>query len=219
MILEKLKAALRAAGLSEELANHINITSEDQIQGIVASLKPTSTDQELDFKKVLASQEFSKYVADNGFDNVLKLSKSLQSEHDKKVTQGVHTFKQKFLKDLDPEGNPTPGTDTSNDTPEWAKALISKVDALETKGQQSSKLEQVQSLMKTSKLPDNIQKRWLSRIQLESETPFTDQIKSLEEEHEELFKGHVLNNSGNGLPIGGGSDGEVTDSEVADIFD
>lgn len=200
MILEKLKAALRAAGLSEELANHINITSEDQIQGIVASLKPTSTG-ELDFEKVLASEEFSQFVKEQGFDNVIKLSKAIQSGHDLKVTQGVQTFKEKFIKDPNHDGNQKP---TSGDEPEWLKALNKRLDSLETKGQQATKLEQAQSLMKASSLPENIQEKWISRIQLESETSFVDQIKALEEEHTGLFKDHVVKHSGGGLPFGAG---------------
>ena len=213
---KKLKEALRAAGLSEELANNITITSEDQIQGMIALMKPTSTDQELDFASILGSEGFSQFVKEQGFDNVIKLSKAIQGGHDKKVTQGIQSFKEKFIKDPNHDGNPKP---TSSDEPEWLTALNKRLDTLETQGQQASKLEQVQSLMAASKLPKDIQERWLSRINLESDTSFGDQIKSLEEEHSVLFKDYVAKSSGDGLPAGNLTDGEATDSEVADIFD
>jgi hypothetical protein len=226
-LLEKLKAALKLKGLSEGLADLINITSEDQIEGILTQLSSTQNSDELDFSKVLSSNEFNAYVQKNGFDSLLKNSKTLQSEHDKKVSSGIKTFKEKYFKDMDPEGaeghedgKGKEGMQNQNDAPEWAKALISKVENLEKEKASTGKLSQAKDLFTKSvtlqKLPEKLQNSWLNRINLESETSFEDQIKALEEEVTE-FKIVTVNSKG--LPIGGGSADKPSDSEVNDIVD
>lgn len=219
---KKLKEALRLAGLSEELANGISITSEDQIEGIVAALKTTSTQQgSLDYDEILQSEGFTDYVTKNGFDKVLSASKTLQSEHDKKVTQGVQTFRDRIAKGFPGAEKTLEGNKQKmgDDTPEWAKALMSKVDALEAKGQATSKLEQVKALMENSQLPKDFQSRWISRIDLNSETSFEDQIKELETEHADLFKDFVGRESGKGLPHGKGGSDTPSDESIEAVVD
>ncbi len=219
MLKEKLKKALKDAGLSEGLADVINITSEDQIEGVIQSLQH----QTMDFSTILQSKEFATYVQTVGFDKVLEQSKTLQSEHDKKVTKGVETFKSKFLKTLTPnngqggnEPNPNQGGD---DVPAWAKQLMETVTNLSQEKARAMKLEQAQAVISKSKLPEKFQKKWLNRIDLESETSFEDQIKGLEEEYTDLQKDFVGANAKRGLPNGGSNDTEVTDEQAEAIVD
>lgn len=218
MLKEKLKKALKKAGLKEELAENINITSESQIEGIVISLQSTqNADTTLNFTEILGSAEFTEFITKTGFDGVLKLSKPLQSEHDKKVTSGIKTFQEKYFKTIngedDDDGNET---DDGNKMPAWAKALMEKVDGIEKSKTKESKLEQAKAaILKSESLPDNLKEKWLSRIQLESETSFEDQVKALETEHQEIHTSIVGDNAGGGLPVGGQSDkGEASKEDV-----
>jgi hypothetical protein len=229
MFEEILKAALKKAGLSEELAKFITITEESQIEGVITSLKSTQNPDDVtpDFNKILGSQEFAEYVTKNGFDNVVKLSKSLQSEHDKKVTAGIKTFSDKHFKkingenddDMNPDGTPkTPKT--GDEMPAWAKILMEKVDGIEKSKTTETKLEKAKaSLIASKSIPDNLKEKWIGRINLESETSFDDQVKELETEYTETFKAYVGKGSGKGLPIGNQQTGEASIEDVKEIFE
>lgn len=226
MLKQKLKEALKAAGLKEGLVDLINITSEDQIEGIVNSLKSTQSPEDVtpDFNKILGSQEFADYVTTNGFDKVVTLSKPLQREHDKKVTAGIKTFSDKHFKQINEENidgmNPDGTPKTNDDMPAWAKTLIDKVDGIEKSKTTESKLEQARAVLNASKvLPDHLKKSWESRLQLESETSFEDQVKGFDAEYSETHKSIVGNNVDSGLPLGGGSDKKVSDEEVGDLVE
>lgn len=223
MLKEKLKAALKAVGLNEELAETINITAESQIEGIVISLQSTQNSG-IDFNQVLGSQEFANFVAKTGFDNVVKLSKPLQSEHDKKVTAGIKTFQDKFLKKAngdDTNDDDSQNQNQNNDMPAWAKTLMEKVDGIEKSKTQSSKLEQAkQAITKSTILTDTLKTKWINRLDLESETSFEDQVKALETEYQEVHTSIVGAASGRGLPFGGqAGNGEASDELVDSIAD
>tara|TARA_R110002167_G_scaffold75775_1_gene211464 strand:+ start:429 stop:1127 length:699 start_codon:yes stop_codon:yes gene_type:complete len=229
MFEEILKAALKKAGLSEELAKFITITEESQIEGVINSLKPTQNPDDVtpDFTKILGSPEFAEYVTKNGFDNVVKVSKSLQSEHDKKVTAGIKTFQEKYFKQINGENDDTMNPDgtpktpkTGDEMPAWAKTLMEKVDNFEKSKTTESKLEQAKASLKASKvISEKLQERWISRINLESDKSFEDQVKELETEFTETYTSFVGGASGKGLPTGGQQTGEATDSEVKEITD
>lgn len=227
-LLEKLKEALKLKGLNEGLADLIKIDSEDQIDGVVSQLTATQNQDSLDFEKIISSSEFTNYVTKNGFDAVLKHSKTLQSEHDKKVSSGIKTFKDKYFKKIDGEDDDDGDDETKgkgkmgnpNDAPEWAKALISKVESLEKEKTTTGKLSQAKDLFskseKLQKLPEKVRNNWFNRINVESETSFEDQIKSLEEEATEL---KLISGTSKGLPMGGGSDDKPSEKEVNEIVD
>ncbi len=229
MLKQKLKDALKLAGLSEGLADFISITEESQIEGVINSLKPTQNPEEVtpDFNKILGSEEFANYITKTGFEKVIELSKPLKSGHDKKVTEGIKNNQEKYFKQINPENkeemNPegTPKTPKSNDEmPAWAKTLMEKVDGFEKSKTTESKTEQAKKAITSSKIiPDNLKVKWLKRIDLESETSFEDQVKELEAEHTETYTKVVGGASGSGLPVGGQSTGEATDSEVEEIVD
>ena len=211
-MIEKLKSALKAAGLNEGLADVISITSEDQIEGVINKLKPTQN--ELDIPKILGSEEFKTYAESVGFKKVIELSKPLQSGHDKGVTDGIKSFQEKYLKTVNGEGEGDDGDDPKK-MPEWAKKLSDKIDKFETEKAKGGKLEEAKKLMQESKLPDKLKGKWVERIQLESETSVEDQIKGLEKEVEEL--GIAPGAQEQGLPIGGPSNGKVSKEEAESI--
>ncbi len=220
---EKLKAALKKAGLDEGLAKIITVESEDQIEGIINQLKPTSSDEELDFNQILSSEAFSKFAIKNGFDAILKASKTLQSEHDKKVTAGIKSFKEKYFKKIDGDDDgeedegQTKKKNMGDETPQWAKDLMAKVEGLEKKETTSSKSAQVKELLSKSKLSKKLQEKWVGRVDINSEVSFEDQIKALETEEEELRTELLGGTIPRGLPTGGGSDNKPSDAEIDDV--
>jgi hypothetical protein len=197
-MLEKLKQALKNAGLNEGLASMIDITKitdESQIANVVAQLKGDNAGPSMTAQEMLSSEVFNNYLKENGFDSVLKLNKALQSEHDRKVYQGVKTFKEKILGDpQDPNPNPQDPkgpADPQEGMPEWFKPFAKTIGDLATSKTVETKLEKARKAMAEAKLPKNLKESWISRIDLESETPYEDQIKSLEEEYKSIHVGIV----------------------------
>lgn len=222
-IKEKLKAALLAKGLKEGLSDFINITSEDQIEGVINSLTPTQ-DDELDFKKVLSSTEFSSYLSSNGLDKVLEGSKSLQSEFDKKVTKGIKTFKQKFVKDeLEEDDDNTTAETGDSQTLKLINELKQELKAIKDGNSKSKTLDSAKELFSKSKslskLPERIQQRYLNSIDFEGGSSLDDQIKEFEEEAGELRLSGIRTNPG--LPTGGTppEDSKASTEEVNSIVD
>ena len=120
-----------------------------------------------------------------------------------------------------PAPNPIPAPD---DTPAWAKALIDsnqKMTAdleaiksgnvLETKKQTASQLFEKSEVLKG--LKPELKDRWINRIDVNSETPFEDQIKELESEYSELVQVSADNNQYGG-PAGGGFKNDKPDDLV-----
>lgn len=92
------------------------------------------------------------------------------------------------------EGGDPPKDDPKNDppkddTPEWAKTLLSKVDALEKGKITDSKANTVADLFSKSEilkgLPENQKQSWLKRVNLESED-LAAEVAGLETEYTEL---------------------------------
>lgn len=100
-------------------------------------------------------------------------------------------------------------------TPAWAKALIKQNEKLsseiesiktgkvvETKRATASELFGKSEILK--KMPEAVRKNWENRIDVNSDTPFEEQIKALETEYSELVQTNADTNQYAG-PAGGGS--------------
>lgn len=229
-LIEKLKTELRKKGLSEELADIVSITQESEISTIVEKLSgvKATTETVPEVAEFLSSQAISDYIKKNGFDSLLKLNKSIQSEHDKKVAQGIATFKKKLFDgdgggdDTNPNPNPNTKPNTSDDMPAWAQKLLEKVTSLETKQQVETKSQKAQSAIEKANIPSALKKSWLSRIDLESETPYEDQVKTLEEEYKSIHVGIVGSgtyefNDTEGGQGGPKQKGKLSDTERAEL--
>lgn len=121
-----------------------------------------------------------------------------------------------------------------DDAPSWAKALLKQNEKLsselesiktgkivETKRATASELFGKSEVLKN--IPESIRKNWENRIDVNSETPFEDQIKALETEYSELTQTNANNNQ-YAPAAGGGSnppkieaDQAVVDKLVDDI--
>lgn len=95
-----------------------------------------------------------------------------------------------------PKDDPKPEP-PKDDTPEWAKALLSKVDALEKGKITESKANTVADLFSKSEilkgLPENQKQSWLKRVNLESED-LAAEVAGLETEYTEL-KQSIVNST------------------------
>jgi hypothetical protein len=120
----------------------------------------------------------------------------------------------------DPPTPPTPPVDV----PEWAKglveankALLEKVTAIESGNVlQTKKQTALQSFEKSEilkGLKPELKDRWVSRVDVNSETPIEDQIKELESEYSELVQVNADNNQYGG-PAGGGSTATKPDDAI-----
>ncbi len=204
---EKLKEALKQQGLSEGLADVLRIATEDDIEGVISLLKPTPV--QMDIPTFLESEALQNYVKDHGFEKVLEHSKTLQSEHDKKVTAGINSFKQRKDTAQEPP--------TADDQPQWARELQERMAFLETEKKQNLRVKEAQDLLEKSNLPSSLQAKWLNRIDLSNKAPIESQVMALEKEFETLNNQFL--NSKNGLPTGGISDGTISEKEAEEIAD
>lgn len=194
----KLIAALKGKGLGEGIANFITINDESEIEGAIASLASTLPVQTKDQK-----------IAD----------KEVQSEIDRRVTMAL----EKAKGNTPPPPTPTPPTD---DTPEWAKALIDqnkslteKITAIENGKQTETKQQQaLLAIQKSEVLNDSIKSKWANRIDINSDVPFEEQVKGLESEFTELSQELVNSKALAGSsPMSKGS--TPSDAELDSILD
>ena len=125
-------------------------------------------------------------------------------------------------KPTDPPTPPTPPTDV----PAWAQALLDSNKKLEgeleliktgkvieTKRATASDLFGKSEVLKG--IPETIRKNWENRIDVNSETPFEDQIQALEKEYSELVQVNANSNQ-YAPPAGGGSATIQADQSVID---
>lgn len=224
MLKQKLIEALKKAGLNEGLADFITITEESQVEGVISSLQSTQNPDSVtpDYEKIVGSEGFGQWVKEKGFTKVIEISKSLKSGADSMVTQGVKTFSDKHFKQITDGNAGKEGNAQKTDDPvlDALQKISQRIDGLEQSKTTESKKEQAKKAISESKsLPDTVKEKWLSRIDLESETSFEEQVKGLETEYTEIHTGIVGSSSGKGLPLGVGSTGEVSDEEANDVVD
>ena len=148
----------------------------------------------------------------NDFNSVLSIDE-IAREDDR-----VRTLEQKA--NPTPPTPPTPPAPPTNDqgnpdVPTWAKAILDSNASLkeeleaiktgrtiETKKATASDLFAKSEVLKN--IPESIKTNWVNRIDVNSETPFEDQIKGLETEYNELFQASADNGNYAG-PAGSGS--------------
>lgn len=121
-------------------------------------------------------------------------------------------------------------TAKKGEQPEWVQALMSKLDAQDAKlsALESGKItETKQTLAKTAfeksekfkNLPEAVKADYLARINLESETPFEEQVTGLEANYETLLQ-HLANSTGHsGQPLGTGGNFKPDEKMLDDVVD
>jgi len=129
---------------------------------------------------------------DSAIDNVVNQANDFMDfEAIAKEDDRVRTLEANQKKGGEEEPTPpgTPPTPPTDDAPEWAKALINKVDALEKGKTIDSKSNAVADLFSKSEilkgLPENQKQSWLKRVNLEAED-LPAEVSALEAEYTEL---------------------------------
>ena len=131
-----------------------------------------------------------------------------------------------------PAPNPAPTPVALDDTPAWAKTLIetnqkltADIEAIKTGKITETKKQTAQSFFEASEvlkaLKPEIKANWINRIDVNSETPIEDQIKSLETEYTDLRQ-DVANTTqySSGVPYKTKGEPEVlSDKEVDAILE
>lgn len=161
----------------------------------------------------------------NDFNSVLSIEE-IAREDDR-----VRTLEQKA--NPNPPNPPTPPAPpapptppTGDDVPAYVKALLDKLDGVtsdlealktgkivETKKQTASELFAKSEVLK--RIPEGIRQNWVNRIDVNSETPFEDQIQALETEYSTLVQETANNNDYPG-PAGGGKTPSTVDEKLVD---
>lgn len=194
---KKLELALSAKGLTKELANFISIEEESDIEGVVAKL-----------------EKLHKTEKPKTLDDFLKDNPEAKSDFDRRMTKGIETYKKNTKKEQKPD------EEDDDVVPEWAKTIIAKVEAVESKTLVDSKLSEAKKLWKDSDIPTEFKdEKWFNRmIDVDSETSIDEQIKSALEETTKFRQDIVSKEIGDkGLPNPIG-DEEVSDDDILDII-
>lgn len=121
-------------------------------------------------------------------------------------------------------GDKKPKPEPLDDTPEWAKALIQKVDNIEKGKLTESKKQNASQLFSNSEvlkgLKPELKQRWIDRINVDSETSIEEQIEGLESEFKELVQ--VSADSGDyagAPPRGAGNPTKFSEADADKIID
>lgn len=186
---EKLLAALKTKfqGVQDATLERIatkkseTITEEDQIQNVVDGLKYDDIIQsETDFRVNQASKTAREKAV---------------IEYEKK-----HNLKDGKPQTTEDDGGDDPTDDGKGDekVPKWAQKLIKENSELKntiqgiTKSQEvGTKRQQAQALLEKSKIPEKLRAKWITRVDLDSETPLEEQITELETEYVDLQQEHI----------------------------
>jgi hypothetical protein len=203
---EVIKARLKALFPKANL-------SQKRLDAIAAKLAPMPADDADDAAVDAVVNQANDF---NSFDEIAR-------EDDR-----VRTLEEKAGKPTPPTppaptDPPTPPTPPA-DVPEWAKglveankALLEKVTAIESGNVlQTKKQTALQSFEKSDVLKGlkpELKDRWVSRVDVNSETPIEDQIKELESEYADLVQVNADNNQYGG-PAGTGNLGSTFDEKA-----
>lgn len=201
-LIEKLKAALKKAGLSEALGDVITITDEAQIETIIQQMTAggTASTEETPIEEVLASQAVTDYIKKHGFDKFAKLNVEVQREHDKKVTKGITTFKKKLLGEKTAEeiaaeqaaaAAATGGKEAPEGMPAWFAPFAKTVNDLAMAKTTQSNAEKAAAALEKANIPKSLKTTWSNRLDPDSETSLEEQVKALEAEYKTIHVGIV----------------------------
>lgn len=122
-------------------------------------------------------------------------------------------------KPTDPPANPNPSDDVNQKLLEAITKLTGEVESIKTGKVIETKRATVSELFGKSEvlkgIPETIRKNWENRIDVNSETPFEEQIQALETEYSELVQVNANSYQYAG-PAGGGNPTIQADQSVID---
>ncbi|TDO68745.1 hypothetical protein EV143_1207 [Flavobacterium chryseum] len=160
----------------------------------------------------------------NDFNDVMSIE-GIAKDDDR--TRTLEAEKQKAIDDarkkagLDPEKKEEDKVELPDNTPDYVKAILGKMDSISTEletiktgrvteTKKASATDQFNKSEILKRIPDSVKPNWINRIDVNSEVSFEDQIKGLETEYGELVQLSADNNQY--APAAGG--GDPTDVKV-----
>jgi len=162
----------------------------------------------------------------NDFNEILSIE-DIAREDDRLRTLEAEKNKPKPTDPPKPEPTPAPNPEPPkpDDTPAWAKAMVDKLEKVTTELETiktgevvKTKQQTAQSLIDKSEVLKNlkpeIKNSWVKRIDLNSETPFEEQVTALEAEYTDLVQVSVNATSHAGAAGGGQAPSTVNEKEI-----
>ena len=122
---------------------------------------------------------------DNAVSGVESLLSVFQSETDSRVNAAVDKAKKDIQQPATPPAAPEPGKGTppspnENGTPEWAKALITKIETLEAQTKGKTHLETFTSAMKEKEIPVSYYQPAIDGRNFKDETEVSEFVNKIE---------------------------------------
>lgn len=210
---EKIKERLRALFPKANL-------SQKRLDAYAAKLAPKPADEATDADVDVIINDYNEiidFVAVAQEDDRVRTLEAAKAKADADKAKGAGKNKEEEEEEV---------IEVDNDAPAWAKALLkqnekltSDLEALktgkviETKKQNASELFAKSEVLK--RIPEGIRQNWVNRIDVNSETPFEEQIQALETEYSTLVQETANSNSYPG-PAGGGNPPSTVDEKLVD---
>lgn len=210
---EKIKERLRALFPKANL-------SQKRLDAYAAKLAPKPADEATDADVDAIINDYNEiidFVAVAQEDDRVRTLEAAKAKADADKAKGAGKKEDEEEEEV---------VEVDKDAPAWAKAMLeqnkklaSDLEALktgkviETKKQNASELFAKSEVLKN--IPEGIRQNWINRIDVNSETPFDEQIQELETEYSTLVQVNADNNQ-YAPPAGGGSAEIKADANVVD---
>jgi len=177
-LIELIRAELVKQGLPEALAEKITAESEADVVGAVTTFKAT---YKPDVPKSLAE-----FLKENGLEDEFNnsVSKMVQSESDKRVTQALETFEKKMAEK---------GTPPKSDDPVVTELLKKMTELQESVSGQKEVAEQQRlgGLAKDALSKAGLPVTWLGRVQVKAEDEIGTAVAELTKEYDGIKQGVI----------------------------
>lgn len=210
---EKIKERLRALFPKANL-------SQKRLDAYAAKLAPKPADEATDADVDAIINDYNEiidFVAVAQEDDRVRTLEAAKAKADADKSKGAGKKEDEEEEEV---------VEVDKDAPAWAKAMLeqnkklaSDLEALktgkifETKKQTASELFAKSEVLKN--IPEGIRQNWVNRIDVNSETPFEEQIQALETEYSTLVQVNA-DNYHYAPPAGGGSTEIKADANVVD---
>lgn len=193
-----IQAALKKAGLPEDLHDQIKAEKEDEIDGLVEEFKKTYVPPTKTLAEMLKDENFKKELDEY-------TTKEMGPEIDRRVTQALKTYDEK----MKGKGSGTDGEDEKFEKLE--KQITTLTEAL-TGQQATQKAQGLKTIavakLKEAGLPDD----WIERVVVKEEAEIEGVVKKLSDEMTGIKQG-VIDQALKDNPIPGlsfGTQGQST---------
>lgn len=195
----KLEKALDDAGLDKGQLTFLNVSKEEEIQGVIDNLLKIKTPQP-------------------STEEILKRPE-IQSEIDRRITEAKKSWDSKPINKSN-HTDPPQGLTAENIAEIVAKAqepLLEKLNGFEQSKTREGRLAQAKSALNESSIPEKNRDFYLELYNPDSEQPLTDWVKKQEEKHEAYAQSLLDGKTFTSAPPSIANNVEMTDAEATKI--